>query len=105
MCQADTNMITMKWGFIQSMPLGNFSNPHKCVNVSSASLDSFPKDAGSANKKYFKWDKLDNFAKDRWVDVFQDDYLHHPEKGKPFGDANEVKLGETTDLSKHHSHG
>jgi hypothetical protein len=75
MCQADTHVITMKWGVEQSVPIGNFSSPHKCVN----------------------WDSLNNWAKSRHFDPFQKDYLVHPEFGNPYTDMDSVRLGEVHD--------
>lgn len=75
MCQADTQIVTMKWGHEQAVPIGNFTNPHQCAN----------------------WESIDNWAKDRWVDVFQPGLLVHPEFGYPYTDMDSVRLGEVED--------
>src|SRR2546423_6716486 len=60
MCQGDTQLITMKWGHRQAVPLANQSSPHKCVN----------------------WGRLNTWAKDHSVDVLQPGLVVHPILGK-----------------------
>lgn len=60
MCKGDISFITLKWGDHQPVPLANFSNPHEYVN----------------------WDRLNNWAKERSVNVFKHGYLVHPKFGE-----------------------
>ena len=60
MCQGDTSLLTMRWGKQQAIPLANFSSPHQCVD----------------------WDRLDAWAQERSVDVFQPGMLVHPKFGR-----------------------
>jgi hypothetical protein len=50
----------MRWGKHQAIPLGNFSAPHECVN----------------------WDRLQEWSKERSMDMFADGVLVHPVYGK-----------------------
>ena len=62
MCHSDTQLLTMKWSKITRVPVGNFSNPHKCV----------------------KWEDLNHWAQMRRVDVLKPGYLMHPTLGPAF---------------------
>ena len=59
MCQGDTSLLTMRWGKMQAIPVANFSSPHQCVD----------------------WDRLDAWAEERSVDVFEPGTLIHPVYG------------------------
>lgn len=59
-CQGDITLLTMRWGKHQAIPLGNFSAPHECVN----------------------WNRLQNWSKERSMDMFAEGVLVHPVYGK-----------------------
>lgn len=74
-CQGDSSIITMRWGKHQAIPFGNFTNPHECVN----------------------WDSLDNWAKERSVNVFAPGVLVHPTLGPSFPDGKGSLIGVAED--------
>lgn len=75
MCQGDASLVTMRWGKHQAIPLGNFSSAHECVN----------------------WDSLDNWAKQRSVDVFAPGVMVHPTLGPSFPDGKGQRIGVAED--------
>lgn len=50
----------MRWGKNQAVPIGNFKNPHECVN----------------------WDRIDSWSRERSVDMFAPGMLVHPVLGE-----------------------
>lgn len=74
MCQGDTSLLTMRWGKMQAIPLANLSSPHQCVD----------------------WNRLDAWAEERSVDVFQSGMLVHPVYGTLKAYCS-LCLGEMTD--------
>ncbi|KAI0205235.1 hypothetical protein F4808DRAFT_456233 [Astrocystis sublimbata] len=62
MCQGDPTILTMKWGLISPLPIGNLTSPHECVN----------------------WEKLMEWVQPNSIDVFQDGMLVHPQNGPIF---------------------
>ncbi|KAH9214068.1 hypothetical protein DL95DRAFT_277392, partial [Leptodontidium sp. 2 PMI_412] len=56
MCHGDTSLITFKWGTKQPVPSANWSTPHTCRS----------------------WEALDEWNKERFVDVFQPGLVVHP---------------------------
>jgi hypothetical protein len=62
-CQGDITLLTMRWGKHQAIPLGNFDHLHECVN----------------------WDRLQDWSKERSMDMYAEGVLVHPVYGKlPF---------------------
>ncbi|KAH7412777.1 hypothetical protein BKA64DRAFT_637469 [Cadophora sp. MPI-SDFR-AT-0126] len=60
MCKADTALMTYEWLPDFPGPWPNFGIQHECVN----------------------WEKIDNWSKERSIDIFDPKYLHHPKIGK-----------------------
>ncbi|MCJ1355116.1 MAG: hypothetical protein MMC33_005107 [Icmadophila ericetorum] len=60
LCNADTSIITMKWGNFQASPLADASNKHECVN----------------------WAGIMEWLEPRVINPFQENYLVHPKFGK-----------------------
>ncbi|KAG4438774.1 hypothetical protein IFR05_005751 [Cadophora sp. M221] len=59
MCKADTALMTYEWLPDFPGPWPNFGIQHECVN----------------------WEKIDNWSKERSIDIFDPKYLHHPKFG------------------------
>ncbi|PVH78108.1 hypothetical protein DL98DRAFT_590632 [Cadophora sp. DSE1049] len=59
MCKADTTLMTYEWLPDFPGPWPNFGIQHECVN----------------------WEKIDNWSKERSIDIFDPKYLHHPKFG------------------------
>ncbi|KAH7348464.1 hypothetical protein BKA65DRAFT_476878 [Rhexocercosporidium sp. MPI-PUGE-AT-0058] len=62
MCKADTALMTYEWLSDFPGPWPNFGIQHECVN----------------------WEKIDNWSKERSIDIFDPKYLHHPKFGRSF---------------------
>ena len=60
MCHGDTSLITFKWGTKQPVPSANWSTPHTCRS----------------------WEALEEWNKERFVNVFQTGLVVHPKFGK-----------------------
>jgi Mycotoxin biosynthesis protein UstYa len=71
MCHADISLITMRWGHLQPIPLGNFSAPHECID----------------------WRSLDGWSEARAVDVMRPGWLKHPVLGPSFPTGRGVRTG------------
>ncbi|KAH7310929.1 hypothetical protein BKA65DRAFT_542990 [Rhexocercosporidium sp. MPI-PUGE-AT-0058] len=67
MCHGDTSLITFKWGTKQPVPSANWSTPHTCRS----------------------WEALDEWSKERHVDVFQPGLVVHPKFGPAYGTPSE----------------
>ncbi|KAH7390059.1 hypothetical protein BKA64DRAFT_757038 [Cadophora sp. MPI-SDFR-AT-0126] len=63
MCHGDTSLITFKWGTKQPVPSANWSTPHTCRS----------------------WEALEEWNKERFVDVFQPGLVVHPKFGPAYG--------------------
>lgn len=74
-CQGDITLLTMRWGKYQAVPLGNFSAPHECVN----------------------WDSLQDWSKERSLDMFAEGMLVHPIYGASFPGGQKGRIGVAED--------
>ncbi|KAH6712421.1 hypothetical protein BKA61DRAFT_485707, partial [Leptodontidium sp. MPI-SDFR-AT-0119] len=63
MCKVDTALMTYEWLPDFPGPWPNFGIQHECVN----------------------WEKIDNWSKERSIDIFDPKYLHHPKFGTFMG--------------------
>ncbi|KAG4436217.1 hypothetical protein IFR05_008313 [Cadophora sp. M221] len=63
MCHGDTSLITFKWGAKQPIPSANWSTPHTCRS----------------------WEALNEWNKERFVDVFKSGLVVHPTLGPAYG--------------------
>ncbi|KAK0121763.1 hypothetical protein ONS95_010049 [Cadophora gregata] len=62
MCKADTALMTYEWLPDFPGPWPNFGIQHECVN----------------------WETIDNWSKQRAIDIFDPKYLQHPKFGFPY---------------------
>ena len=60
MCQADTTILTMKWGQHKPVPSANLNSPHECVN----------------------WERLQEWVEPHSIDILADGVLVHPDFGE-----------------------
>ncbi|KAG4417693.1 hypothetical protein IFR04_009196 [Cadophora malorum] len=67
MCHGDTSLITFKWGTKQPVPSANWSTPHTCRS----------------------WEALEEWNKERFVNVFQPGLVVHPKFGPAYGAPSE----------------
>ncbi|KAH9214624.1 hypothetical protein DL95DRAFT_461905 [Leptodontidium sp. 2 PMI_412] len=67
MCKADTALMTYEWLPDFPGPWPNFGIQHECVN----------------------WEKIDNWSKERSIDIFDPKYLHHPKFGFSYANHEE----------------
>ena len=63
MYKADTALMTYEWLPDFPGPWPNFGIQHECLN----------------------WEKIDNWSKERSIDIFEPKYLHHPKLGEFMG--------------------
>lgn len=76
MCQGDTQLLTMKWSHENSIPIANFTMPHKCVN----------------------WENLELWARGRRIEhLMEPDYLVHPTLGAAYPGGHGDIIGEFID--------
>ncbi|PMD32701.1 hypothetical protein L207DRAFT_590394 [Hyaloscypha variabilis F] len=72
MCHGDVSVMPMVWGKHTSVPLGDFSNPHACVN----------------------FDRLHKWARSRAVtNALEPGVLVHPKLGPSFPSGHGTKIG------------
>jgi hypothetical protein len=76
MCQGDINLITLRWGQKQALPIGNTSSPHECVN----------------------WDGINGWAKERSIErALEPGYIKHPTFGTSIKGDFDGRLGVVHD--------
>ena len=69
MCRADTTLITFGWGHTVKLPQPDFTLEHTCAD----------------------WNALDDWARERSIDVFEEGMLVHPTlgEGRIFGSVTD----------------
>jgi Mycotoxin biosynthesis protein UstYa len=74
MCQADTQVLTMKWRTDSRVPTANWTAPHRCLN----------------------WNQVEEWAANRRIaSLMEPGYLYHPTLGPAYPDGRGNLIGET----------
>ncbi|KAF6229662.1 hypothetical protein HO173_011308 [Letharia columbiana] len=74
-CNADLSILPMQWGATTRVPIGLDEGHHQCV----------------------QWDKIDNWMKERSLDVFAPGVIVHPILGEAYPDGKGNDIGVALD--------